>query len=123
MSEVKLARIKPNPQFIKTISQIWTDEDELGSVLKQVEDDLAIAVQAYKDDEKIGDAILRFEQFDLVICAYIGKDSIEFVEKVKELARKNARKNVRFHSSHKGAGRMAEKAGFEIMETVYKVAV
>ena len=112
-----------NDEFFNSLgSSIGSDIDK-ALLTEQLISGVAVAYDVKLNDKRIGSAIMRAETTDLVICCYAGKEAKKFTDKVKEIARLNGLKRVRFHTTRKGAGRFLNDTDFEIMETVYKVDI
>ncbi len=109
--------------FFDSLGGTMGDDIDKALLTRQLAEGIAGAYDVRLDDKHIGSAIMRTEETDLVICCYAGKEAKKFTEKVKEIARLNGLKRVRFHTSRKGADRFLLNTDFEKMETVYGVVL
>ena len=70
-------------------------------------------------------AVTRFEVDidELVVCAYVGREVMEFAEMICKIARKNGAKTLRYHTRRKGMARLLSELGAIETETVYQVTL
>ena len=60
---------------------------------------------------------------ELVVCAYQGRNAMEFARMICEIAKRNGAKTLRYHTRRKGMARLLADLGALETETVYTVTL
>jgi len=60
---------------------------------------------------------------ELVLCAYVGSNALEFAQMMCKIAKKNGAKTLRYHTRRKGMARLLADLGALQIETVYQVTL
>jgi len=70
-------------------------------------------------------AVTRFETdiAELVVCAYVGREALEFAQMMCRIAKKNGAETLRYHTRRKGMGRLLADLGAIETETIYTVTL